>query len=232
MLIAEYIIATLNAILLIIEGVYDRRMRGIPIKLVLLHLALGLASLATRYMTLSLMVFFYTYSATLVIIALLAIVYYVTGLMGQGDIIVVAIASITAPFTPVGCISKIPIISPLSIAVTGLLLLNSYRRSTNLYYLRGIGKVRARLRYAIEFKRGEIVDETPIYIEGYGFIDRKTLKNREELSKLIANTHDYTQIYTVPSYPFIFHYSYVFIATYLVLTILSLFIETVVRACL
>lgn len=228
LMLAEFILLIINAVLLFLEGASDKRIHGIPYKLVLAHAILAIVSTVLRYCYLSIAEFIVVYALVGVLLAVLALLYIFTGLVGEGDIAVIAFSSATTPYVSVGYLSHIPIIAPLAIVISATYLAYKYSRTTRTVYLSGVGKVRARVRYAVDFKRGLLRDEVPIYIDGHGSIPIKTRKNPEHLKKFIDVVPDYAIVYSVPNYPYIYYYSASFIFTYSLLLMISLLVDIVV----
>lgn len=228
MVLAEYVLLVANTLLLLLEGASDRRFRGVPYQLVVVHVVLAVGALTLRYGLLDKQVFVAVYATTGVLLVVLAAVYLLTGFIGEGDVIVVSSSSAVTPYVPLGRLSGIPLVAPLTIALSSTYLLYGYHRTTKTVYLKGLGKVRVRARYTIDFKKGSFRDEVPVYIEGYGAVPSRVRRNPKYLEELLSRVPDHVVVYTVPNYPYVYYYSFAFLATYPLLLLVSILADLVV----
>lgn len=228
LLVAEYVLLVANTILLLLEGASDKKIRGIPHWLVILHAVLALVSMAIRFSYLDIAKFTIVYAITGFLVAVLVLVWYLTGLIGEGDVTVIALSSATTPYIPVGYLSGVPITAPLAILASATYLTYKYIKTTRVVYLKGAGKVRARVRYVADFKHGLLGSEVPIYVDGYGVLPLEARKNPSYMRKLLASMPDYAIVYSVPNYPYVYYYSVSFIFTCFALFMVSLMLYIVV----
>ncbi|MEM4101631.1 MAG: hypothetical protein QXE24_03010 [Desulfurococcaceae archaeon] len=218
-----------NAFLLLLEGSSDLKLRGVPVVLLVAHGFLAAASMIYRLVTGDLHQVILAYAVISGLILLLLLVYFSTGFIGESDIAVIATSSFTSPYVFIGFFRYLGLVAPLAILTSSAYLLYKYRRTTGVVYLKGLGKTRARLRYAVDFKVSNLLRyETPIYIENYGVIPREVVRNAEKLREILDNVNDYTIVYSVPNYPYVYYYSLTYIVSYLALTLISLVLGVVI----
>lgn len=228
LLLVDYALLAANVLLLLLEGASDRKFHGIPYTLVVAHVILAAVATATRYSYLDQATFALVYATTGTLVAVLAALHVFTGLIGEGDVVVMASSSAVTPYVSLGYLSGVPLLAPLAVAVSSAYLFYRYSLTTRAVYLKGVGRVRARVRYAVDFKRGLLRGEVPVYIDGYGAIPVKARKNPGRLEKLLAGVPDYAIVYAVPNYPYIYYYSVAFVTVYLLLALISVLVDLVV----
>lgn len=218
----------LNSVLLLLEGYSDYKYRGIPLYIVLLHGTLAVAAVISRIVFEGWWLVARTHWVVLLVLLPLMLVYFHTGLIGEGDLIVLVLSGLTSPYVPIGYFAELPAPLPLSLAISSAYPFYRYIKTTSTVYVRGLGKIRARTRYVIDLKRGSLRDEYPIYISGYGKIEPKTAGNPESVKALLESVPDYALVYTVPQYPYVYYYSISFVITYLIITVISILASLVI----
>ncbi|MGC8983010.1 MAG: hypothetical protein ACP5KA_04570 [Desulfurococcaceae archaeon] len=216
-----------NAFLLLLEGYSDYRFRGVPVVVLGVHGALAAASVLARALLMGLGELPRAYLGLAVVLAMLLVLYTATGLVGGGDVLVVLVSGALSPQVPVGYLRGLSLTTPIALLAASSYLYLKFRRSTSTVYIKGVGKIRARVRYVVDLKKGVVESEYPVYIEGYGRVPLSALKSREELMEVLEKAGDYSVAYTVPHYPFVLYYAVAFPACYLLLCLASLVIGVV-----
>lgn len=217
----------LNAVLILIEGYSDYNYRGIPLYVATVHVVLSVVAVATRIVLEGFWFVLQTHWVVPLVLIPLVLVYLHTGLIGEGDLVVLVASGLTSPYVPAGYFAKLPIPLPIAMVVSSLYPLYRYLKTTSVVYIKGIGRARARVRYAVDLKRGLLKNEHPIYIDGYGLVQLKRLGNPESIGKVLESVPDYALVYTVPQYPFVYYYSLSFVTMFLVTTIVSVLVSLV-----
>lgn len=221
----EIILLFLNTLILLLEGASDKKIRGIPLVVVAVHGALAAFS-AVYYLLIEPRAVIIALVTAGSMALLLAILRLWTGMIGGGDVLIPAISLVASPFPVAGCLRYAPVLTPAAMIASSAYLLYWYRRSTPVVYVKGYGPIRAVVRYAIQFKRGEVSD-SPVYIEGVGAVGKELRNNPEKLRELVSRLDDYTPIYVVPNYPYIYYYSLAYLITTILLNILSVGLSVV-----
>lgn len=211
-----------NAALLLVEGYSDYKYRGIPLLIAIVHVALSIVAVAVRTVLEGWWCVIQTHWVVPLVLTPLIIVYLQTGMIGEGDLIVLVASGLTSPYIPVGYFRRLPIPLPMAMIISSLYLLYRYFKTTSVVYIRGIGRARVRVRYVADLKRGLMREEYPIYIDGYGRVQLRILENPESISKILESVPEYALVYTVPRYPFVYYYSLSYVTLYLVATTISI----------
>ncbi|MDK6028686.1 hypothetical protein QPL79_04865 [Ignisphaera sp. 4213-co] len=222
----EFVFFVINSLLLLLEGVSDYKFRGVPIQLVTTHTIIAIASTIYRLLTMDLQTFLKIYIGLAVVATIFVILYMFTGLIGEGDVVIAIITTAQSPCIAVGYFKYLSIQAILAIVIASSYLLFHYMRTTPVVYIEGLGRVRAKARYAADLKYSNL-KETPIYVEGLGEIPKDVVKSLSKLRKFLENASDNAIVYTIPNYPFIFYYSIFFIFTYILLSVLSILLSLV-----
>lgn len=226
--ILDLVFFAINAALLLIEGYSDFKYKGIPLYVVIIHVALAVITLVTRLLFHGWWFIVTTHWVLLVVIIPVVFIYVKTGLVGEGDLLILAASGLVSPYIPIGYFTGLQIPLPIAIVNSSISPLYRHYKTTSVVYVRGLGKVRVRVRYAVDLKRGHLRNEYPIYIDGYGVVPAKVFKDPSSVYKLVESVPDYTLVYTVPRYPYIYYYSISFVASFVFVTLLSVIIGLVV----
>lgn len=220
--VLELVAFVLNSVLLLLEGASDLKFKRVPILLVGIHGLLVGVFTVTRLIMLGFSVLQLSYAALAITAIALLVLHVATGLIGGGDLLVVLASGLLSPHVAIGKLSGSGLVVPLAVLASASYLLYKYYSTTSVVYLKDLGKTRTRVRYATDLKASAIKDEVPVYIEGFGVVDRKLLRNPGELGKVLSDLPDGALVYTVPSYPYLYYYAASFIACYVCLTLISL----------
>jgi len=226
----DFISLTVNTVMLIVGGFYDKKFRQLPVLYVLIFGVIAFAFMTYRLAVAPDDVKTVVMISSVVVMGLIGgtiMVALLTKMIGSGDILVIVLSFVMSPYVPriVSGRAPLPLLIPLSVILGILAIYSRYRRETVKVKSFPMEFRRVVSKRAGELKEMNPLSYYPVYISGRGFVYEKVFSSDDpmaESKKILGDVPDMAVVYAVPSYPFVFYYAVGFILSIVAMLALDL----------